>query len=464
MANDDLPLGWARTDLSRIIEEAQPGFACGRRDENGYIQLRMNNIGLSGNLVLNSMLKVPRNLTNLAKYGLRKNDVIFNNTNSAELVGKTVLFRGELHDSVYSNHLTRLRVRPGIAYPEWLTWLLVYEQQLGTFERMCRRFVGQASVNRIDLLRLPVRLPPYGEQIRIATKIEDLFHEIATVKETVQRVPSMMKQFRQSVLSRVFGAELTEPTSMLAPSERQWQHTRNEVGSTLALSSPNSHAGWTTVRVKDIAEVRLGKQRSPKNRPGKFARKYGRVANVFRDRFDLSDVKEMDFPYGDFERYRLLKGDVLLCEGQSPELVGRCAVWNDEIPDCCFQNTLIRVRSNEVAPRYLLHVFEHAADRGDFAELATQGVNIAHLGATRLADYQIPLAPAKERAHIVEKIDQLFDFATDVENHASLAQQKTSLMEQSILWKAFNGELVPQVSNEEPASILLEGIERHSES
>jgi type I restriction enzyme S subunit len=199
------------------------------------------------------------------------------------------------------------------------------------------------------------------------------------------------------------------------------------------------------VRVKDIAEVRLGKQRSPKNRPGRFARKYIRVANVFRDRLDLTDVKEMDFPNDEFERYRLKKGDLLLCEGQSPELVGRCAIWNGEIPDCCFQNTLVRVRSHDVAARYLLYTFEYAADKGDFAELATQGVNIAHLGATRLAEYKIPLAPAESRVQLVDLIDELFSLANEVEASADFAQRRTSMIERSVLQKAYAGELVSHV-------------------
>lgn len=71
------------------------------------------------------------------------------------------------------------------------------------------------------------------------------------------------------------------------------------------------HWGWS--RVEGVAEVRLGKQRSPKNCPGSYGRKYVRVANVFSDRLDLSDIKIMDFPPGEFERYRLRKGDTSSC-------------------------------------------------------------------------------------------------------------------------------------------------------
>ncbi len=90
----------------------------------------------------------------------------------------------------------------------------------------------------------------------------------------------------------------------------------------------------------------MGRQLSPKYKTGKNTRKYLRVANVFDGYIDTSDVNEMDFNEVEFATFKLRRGDVLLNEGQSRELVGRSAVFRDEVPDCCFQNTLIRFRPN----------------------------------------------------------------------------------------------------------------------
>lgn len=458
MGNERLPPGWAWTELGSIIEEAQPGFACGKRDEWGYVQLRMNNIGRDGKVVTDRVLRIPRNLTNLPKYELRRGDIIFNNTNSAELVGKTILFEGELKDCVYSNHLTRLRVHEGVVTPEWLTWRLIFEQLSGTFERICHRFVGQASVSRTDLLKLSIMLPPYDEQARTATKIVELTNELDSSRRSLQRVPVLMQRFRQSILAKAFRGELTSRAHNDTSVEMLLSRDVTKMPTSPIADAAPLPTGWIWAHVKDIGEVRLGKQRSPSNRAGKFARKYVRVANVFRDRIGLTDIKEMDFPHDDFERYRLQSGDVLLCEGQSPELVGRCAVWNDEIPNCCFQNTLIRVRAPKVLPRYLLHIFSYAADKGDFAQLATQGVNIAHLGATRLADYEIPLAPLEEQARIVKAIEGFFAYSITVEESSKSVMASTRVIEQSALAKAFRGELVLQDPSDEPASVLLEHV------
>src|SRR5206468_1912700 len=109
---------------------------------------------------------------------LRSGDVLFNNTNSPGLIGKTVLFQGEISDCVFSNHITQIRVNESVTIPEWTTWLLVREQQLGTFERMCHRFVGQAGISRRDLLSLPYPLPPLSEQERMVALIRLADQEI----------------------------------------------------------------------------------------------------------------------------------------------------------------------------------------------------------------------------------------------------------------------------------------------
>ena len=105
--------------------------------------------------------------------------------------------------------------------------------------------------------------------------------------------------------------------------------------------------GWSWTTVREIGEVRLGKQRSPKNHTGPYLRPYLRVANVFEDRIDTADVKEMNFPPDDFETYRLQHGDILLNEGQSLQLVGRPAMFRGELQSLCYQNTLIRFRASD---------------------------------------------------------------------------------------------------------------------
>jgi type I restriction enzyme S subunit len=138
-------------------------------------------------------------------------------------------------------------------------------------------------------------------------------------------------------------------------------------------------------------------------------RPYLRVANVFEDHIDLSDVMEMNFTPDEFERFRLRSGDVLLNEGQSLELVGRPAIYRDQLPGSCFTNSLIRFQPHEgVVPEYACYLFRHFMHNGRFSKIAKITTNIAHLGAERFADVDFPLPPTAEQRRIVEALETHF--------------------------------------------------------
>lgn len=167
--------------------------------------------------------------------------------------------------------------------------------------------------------------------------------------------------------------------------------------------------GWCWTRVGDVGDVKLGRQRSPEHHNGPHMRPYLRVANVYEDRIDLSDVMKMNFTPEEYETYCLQHGDILLNEGQSLEWVGRPAMYRDEVPGACFQNTLVRFRAKPgVDPAYALYLFRHYLHAQRFQRIAKWTVNIAHLGAQRFADIEFPLAPTNEQHRIVAKIDELF--------------------------------------------------------
>jgi type I restriction enzyme S subunit len=164
---------------------------------------------------------------------------------------------------------------------------------------------------------------------------------------------------------------------------------------------------WGWVSVREIGDVNLGRQRSPDNHFGPHMRPYVRAANISWSGWEFSDVYEMNFDVDDFVRFRLTYGDVLLNEGSgSAREVGKSAIWREEIADCCFQNTLLRVRPKACSSEYLQHYFSLAARSGRFVP-NTQGVNIFHIGKDGLAKFPIPLAPLAEQRRIVAKLDAL---------------------------------------------------------
>ena len=161
----------------------------------------------------------------------------------------------------------------------------------------------------------------------------------------------------------------------------------------------------STVQLDEIAEVKLGRQRSPKDHRGEQMRPYVRAANVGWTGWKLDDVKTMNFTDAEMETYRLQPGDLLLGEASgSATEVGKPALWQGEIEDCAFQNTLIRVRPRDADPRYLLHYFGHCAATGAFAR-AARGVGIFHLGRTALAEWRVPLPSIDQQRRIATVLD-----------------------------------------------------------
>ena len=196
-------------------------------------------------------------------------------------------------------------------------------------------------------------------------------------------------------------------------------------------------------------------------------RPYLRVANVFENRIDTTDVMSMNYTPVEFLRYRLKPGDALLNEGQSPELLGRPALFRGEVKDACFQNTLIRFRAYAgVLPEYALLVFRWFLHTQAFLSLSRWTTNIAHLGAGRFAAMVMPLAPSREQRELVDQF-AMYESRLDAATAAlERARRNLKRYRASVLQAAVEGRLVPTEAElarkegriYEPAGKLLERI------
>ena len=160
---------------------------------------------------------------------------------------------------------------------------------------------------------------------------------------------------------------------------------------------------WELISIGKAGQVLGGRQRSP-HYVGPLC-KYLRVANVFDGFLKTEDVLEMPFSPAEKERFLLKVGDILLNEGQSIELVGRGAIYRGIPNDCCFQNTLLRFRSNRGTCREFAQVvFQRYRGLGVFASIASQTTSIAHLGAGRFAALQMPAPFLPEQRAIAKAL------------------------------------------------------------
>ena len=193
--------------LGDAIASRRSGFPSGKRSGDGVVQLRMNNVRTDGTLDLASVIRVPATKKQVSDLSLTKGDVLFNSTNSPELVGKTCLFKGFAEPIVFSNHFVRLRTRPerlrGDYLARWLTWT----RDRGVFTHGCVRWVNQATFRTDDLFRLRLPLPPLAEQKRIAGILDAADALRAKRREALAQLDALL----QSTFLDMFGDPVTNP-------------------------------------------------------------------------------------------------------------------------------------------------------------------------------------------------------------------------------------------------------------
>jgi type I restriction enzyme, S subunit len=360
------------------------------------------------------------------------------------------------------------------------------------------------SLRRNDYNAITVPVAPLREQARIVSEIEKQFTRLDTAVVALKRVRANLKRYRAAVLKAAVEGRLVpteaelarregrsyEPASELLkrilaerrarweadqiakfrtsgklPKDDKWKQKSEEPEEPDTASLPNLPDGWAWTTTGQVGAVQLGRQRSPKHHSGPYMRPYLRVANVFEDRIDTSDVLSMNFTPTEFETYKLGYGDILLNEGQSLELVGRAAMYRDEVAGACFQNTLIRFRPySGLGSKYSLVVFLAYLHNKRFQKAARWTVNIAHLGADRLSRIEFPLPPELEQSRIVTEVERRLSFIEELQMQVETNLNRSERLRQAILKHAFEGKLVPQDPSDEPASVLLERIRAEREA
>lgn len=219
-----LPADWQIVSLGDVIVEAESGFASGERDNNGVRQLRMNNLGTNGYIVDEPVIRVPKP-RDVGRYWLQTGDILVNNTNSVDLIGKTVLYRGELGECVYSNHITRLRVDQNQTTPEWVLYNLMYWWSRGVFASLCARHVGQAGVSKGDILGIELVLPPLPEQRKIAAILSTVDENIRKTQQIIKKAEELKRGLMQQLLARGIGQTRFKQTE-IGEIPEEWEVTR----------------------------------------------------------------------------------------------------------------------------------------------------------------------------------------------------------------------------------------------
>lgn len=200
-----LPKGWRSEAFGSLWREARPGFACGARNDDGIVQLRLNNVTTTGDFDWSETIRIPADKATRDKFDLRPGDVLFNNTNSAELVGKSALVSQLPEPTVYSNHFTRLRFREKVD-PAYVSHWLRMLWQRKVFEYGCDRWVGQAAFQIRKLKELQLPLPPTkDEQHHIADRLNEAMAETACARTALDRQIEDCSRLKSALIDDVLG-------------------------------------------------------------------------------------------------------------------------------------------------------------------------------------------------------------------------------------------------------------------
>jgi type I restriction enzyme S subunit len=471
-----LPSNWTQVVLNEIIDAYQAGFASGKKDvQNGLAHLRMNNIGIDGSINLDLLRKVPASLAN-ENHILSRNDILFCTTNSAKLVGKCALFTLD-GKFAFSNHLTRIRCNDKATNSHYLQKYLFSLWTRGEFEDKCKHWVNQSTLPKEQLLSTPIFLPPLPEQHRIVAKLEKLLHKVDACKERLEKIPTILKRFRQSILSAACSGRLTADWRMEnLPSPGAARHPLPEGEGNHVLPLPAEVSGverklredrgeggdlpegWNITCINKLASYITSGSRGWAQYYADSGSIFIRAQNINSDFLDLSDVAYVNLPNkAEGLRTRVQLDDLLVTITGAN--VTKSARVIDRLDDAYVSQhvALVRLKDVRLSKFLFLVLVSPAHGRAQLLD-AAYGQGKPGLNLENIRDVSVPLPTFPEQQEIVRRVEALFAIAARIEERYQKARVQVDKLTQSILAKAFRGELVPQDPDDEPASVLLERI------
>jgi type I restriction enzyme S subunit len=489
-------MGWTTATIAELVNEA--GVFCDGdwietedQDPNGDVRLiQLADIGDGYYLNKSNRFLTSKKATELRCTYLATGDVVI--ARMPDPLGRACIFPGDDKAAVTAVDVCIVRTGTSKIDHRWLK-TFINAPQFRAKVAALQSGSTRKRISRKNLATIHLPVPPTNEHIRIAEKVEELFSDLDAGVAALERARANLKRYRAAVLKAAVEGKLTEQwrkehpdvepagkllERILAERRKKWEEAQlakyAAAGKTLPKgwkdkytepAKPNITSllelpeGWCWATMEQAGEVQLGRQRSPRNKSKDYPTKYLRAANITELGLDLSDVLEMEFKPNEKQNYLLRDGDLVLSEASgSPSQVGKPAIWRNELDECCFQNTVIRLRSADVnLSTYLLSVLRAYYINGVFAKTAT-GVGINHLSAYKFAKLPLPLAPVMEQAEVVSQIEAALSTIAYSELGIERSRERADRLRQAILKRAFEGKLVPQDPNDEPASVLLERI------
>ncbi|WP_278957385.1 restriction endonuclease subunit S [Aquipseudomonas alcaligenes] len=342
---------------------------------------------------------------------------------------------------------------PQIGSSEWVvirqplihSSFLRYQLSESSFrDKLCSEVSGVGgSLTRAQPKKVatyPLVLPPFAEQTRIAAKLDELLAQVDTLKARIDCIPALLKRFRQSVLAAAVSGRLTE----------EWRRTHD-------IDEPE--VSWKAIELVEISALVTSGSRGWADYYASNGAIFIRSQDINTDELDTSETAFVRLPESsEGKRTRVQVQDILITITGAN--VGKVARVKQALPEAYVSQhvALVRLQRPELAPFVELYLKDVGSGRKKLTELAYGGGKPG-LNLSNIRDLAFALPSLEEQTEIVLRVEQLFAFAEQLEAKVATAQARIDRLTQSILAKAFRGELAPQDPNDEPASLLLERIQ-----
>ncbi|ERS87753.1 restriction endonuclease subunit S [Halomonas sp. PBN3] len=431
MSERVLPEGWVETTLGQVVEYGKAEKATREQADDDTWVLELEDIEKSSSKILQRLNFSERQFKS-TKNRFKKGDVLYGKLRP--YLDKVVIAE---RDGVCTTEIIPLDARPHLDNRYLFYWLksldfLSYVNQVGYGVNMPR-------LGTKDGKAAPFVLAPQEEQKAIADKLDELLAQVANLKARLDAIPAILKRFRQSVLAAAVSGQL--------------------------YSFDNAN-GWQDVCVGDLATLVTSGSRGWSKYYSDSGDLFVRAQNIKNDVLDLGDVAYVDLPErAEGTRTKIKEGDFLITITGAN--VTKCALVGVDVGVAYVSQHvgLVRWSERRYGPYLELFLKSESHGRKQLLDMAYGGGKPG-LNLKNIRDVSLRLPSIEEQTEIVHRVDQLFAFADQIEQQVANAQTRVDKLTQSILAKAFRGELTAEwraahpelIGGEHSAAALLERI------
>ena len=338
-------------------------------------------------------------------------------------------------------------------YIYWLLKSHIFQSYIRSLQR-----TAQNGFNKTDLGNLPIPLPPLAEQKRIVEKLDKFFGHLDVLNERLDKIPKLLKDFRQSVLSQAVSGELTaawrEGKEFLALNFEEYDNPEAyEI-----LSYQNSPKTWSITTIGSVASSSRGKFTArPRNDPQYFT----------NGTYPFMQIGDLPKQGGDCIKYSKTLNDLGIAVSKSfPKntvviaivgaTIGKTGILSREM---YFPDSLVGIDSGNITSNLFINYFLRVV-KYSLREISYAGGGQPNIKLPTIRNLIIGIPPLLEQKEIVRRVESLFAKADTIEQRYTALKEKIDHLPQALLAKAFRGELVPQLSGDGDAQELLEEIKR----